>query len=78
MGRDTSEEGSETLPAKVTLADKIVQISAGDSHTAALTDDGRVIAWGNFRVSGNYNSSKITLSGNGCENIKVIFLGIYV
>lgn len=49
LGRDTSEEGSETLPAKVTLADKIVQISAGDSHTAALTDDGRVIAWGNFR-----------------------------
>ena len=29
----------------------VVQISAGDSHTAALTDDEDVWAWGVFRVS---------------------------
>ncbi|XP_013410879.1 regulator of chromosome condensation [Lingula anatina] len=50
LGRDTSEEGSEASPAKVTdLPYKIVQVSAGDSHTAALTEDGKVYAWGNFR-----------------------------
>lgn len=51
LGRDTSEEGSEFVPAKVELAGKVVQVSAGDSHTAALTEDGRAFAWGNFRDS---------------------------
>lgn len=51
LGRDTSEEGSETRPGLVELEEKIVQVSAGDSHTAALTDDGRVFLWGSFRVS---------------------------
>lgn len=33
---------------------KIVQISCGDSHTAALTDDGNVYIWGTFRnLNGN-------------------------
>lgn len=50
LGRDTTEEGSETLPVKADLLEKVVQISAGDSHTAALTDDGRVFIWGTFRV----------------------------
>lgn len=50
LGRDTSEEGSESTPGKVDLPAFIVQVSAGDSHTAALTNDGRVYAWGNFRV----------------------------
>lgn len=49
LGRDTSEEGSETLPSKLNLPYKIVQASAGDSHTAVLTEDGHVYAWGNFR-----------------------------
>ncbi|XP_064626742.1 regulator of chromosome condensation-like [Lineus longissimus] len=49
LGRDTTEEGSETLPVKADLLEKVVQISAGDSHTAALTDDGRVFIWGTFR-----------------------------
>ncbi|XP_019368066.1 PREDICTED: regulator of chromosome condensation [Gavialis gangeticus] len=49
LGRDTSEEGSETRPGLVELEEKIVQVSAGDSHTAALTDDGRVFLWGSFR-----------------------------
>ena len=29
---------------------KVVQISAGDSHTAALADNGSVYCWGIFRV----------------------------
>ncbi|BFZ00162.1 hypothetical protein BsWGS_03200 [Bradybaena similaris] len=49
LGRDTTVEGSETRPGKVILPAPVVMVSAGDSHTAALTDDGRVFAWGNFR-----------------------------
>ncbi|XP_072250661.1 regulator of chromosome condensation isoform X2 [Leuresthes tenuis] len=49
LGRDTTEEGSEMIPGKVTLEEKVVQVSAGDSHTAALTEDGSVYIWGSFR-----------------------------
>nr|CAD7569460.1 unnamed protein product [Timema californicum] len=49
LGRDTSEEGSEFKPIPVELPDKAVQVSAGDSHSAALLEDGRVFAWGSFR-----------------------------
>ncbi|XP_053124257.1 regulator of chromosome condensation isoform X1 [Hemicordylus capensis] len=49
LGRDTSEEGSDSVPGLVDLTEKVVQVSAGDSHTAALTDDGRVFIWGAFR-----------------------------
>lgn len=51
LGRETTEEGSEMVPGKVLLEEKVVQVSAGDSHTAALTDDGTVFIWGAFRVS---------------------------
>lgn len=50
LGRDTQKEGSETFPGFVTLPGKAVQVTAGDSHSAALLDDGRVFAWGSFRV----------------------------
>ncbi|XP_040021975.1 regulator of chromosome condensation [Gasterosteus aculeatus] len=49
LGRDTTEEGSEMVPGKVALEEKVVQVSAGDSHTAALTEDGTVYVWGSFR-----------------------------
>lgn len=49
LGRDTTVEGSEMVPAKVALEEKVVQVSAGDSHTAALTEDGTVYTWGTFR-----------------------------
>ncbi|KAM4567792.1 regulator of chromosome condensation [Fundulus diaphanus] len=49
LGRDTSEEGSEMVPGKVALNEKVIQVSAGDSHTAALTEDGSVYIWGSFR-----------------------------
>jgi alpha-tubulin suppressor-like RCC1 family protein len=51
LGRDTSKEGSEMEPGKVDLEGHVVQITAGDSHTAALLADGKVYAWGSFRVS---------------------------
>ncbi|KAJ0000248.1 hypothetical protein NQD34_012090 [Periophthalmus magnuspinnatus] len=49
LGRDTSEEGSETVPGKVELEQKVLQVSAGDSHSAALTEEGVVYVWGSFR-----------------------------
>lgn len=38
------------VPGKVELDERVVQVSAGDSHTAALTEDGTVYIWGAFRV----------------------------
>ncbi|KAK6473183.1 regulator of chromosome condensation-like [Huso huso] len=49
LGRDTSEEGSEMVPGKVELEKRIVQVSAGDSHTVALSENGVVYIWGSFR-----------------------------
>uniref|UniRef100_A0A672ZNV8 RCC1-like domain-containing protein n=1 Tax=Sphaeramia orbicularis TaxID=375764 RepID=A0A672ZNV8_9TELE len=49
LGRDSSVEGSEMTPGKVALEEKVIQVSAGDSHTAALTEDGTVYIWGSFR-----------------------------
>ncbi|KAL6092296.1 hypothetical protein STEG23_017864 [Scotinomys teguina] len=43
-----SVKGSEMVPGKVELQEKVVQVSAGNSHTAALTEDGRVFLWGSF------------------------------
>ncbi len=45
LGRDNDEEID-----KVDLPEKTIQITAGDSHTAALSDTGNVYAWGTFRV----------------------------
>ena len=51
LGRVTEgSEGAESIPGEVELPGKVIQISAGDSHTAALLEDGRVFAWGTFRV----------------------------
>lgn len=49
LGRDTTGETTEMVPGKVLLEERVVQVSAGDSHTAALTDDGTVYIWGAFR-----------------------------
>lgn len=62
LGRDTSVEGSEFTPGKVTLPGKAIQISAGDSHSACLLEDGRVFAWGSFRDS--HGNMGLTLQGN--------------
>lgn len=51
LGRDTSQEGSEFEPKLIELPGSCVKISAGDSHSACLLNDGRAYAWGSFRVS---------------------------
>jgi len=57
LGRaiDEDEEGFTPGPVKITGSDgkdsKIVQISAGDSHSAALDETGKVHYWGTFRDS---------------------------
>ncbi|RZC39713.1 RCC1 domain containing protein [Asbolus verrucosus] len=51
LGRITVDiEDSEYTPGEVKLPGKVIQISARDSHSAALLDDGRVFAWGTFQV----------------------------
>lgn len=60
LGRDTSEEGSEFEPGMVELPGKVVFVSAGDSHSAALLEDGKVFIWGNFRVIINYHSFHVS------------------
>ncbi|XP_048256048.1 regulator of chromosome condensation-like [Haliotis rufescens] len=70
LGRDTSVEGSENTPAKVDLAAKIVQVSAGDSHTAALSSEGIVYAWGNFRDA----SGSMGLSSAGISKVPLMVL----
>ncbi|XP_055844135.1 regulator of chromosome condensation [Episyrphus balteatus] len=62
LGRDSSEEGSEFTPKKVDLPGKCLKISAGDSHSACLLDDGKVYAWGSFRDS--HGNMGLTLEGN--------------
>jgi len=58
LGREIAddEEGFTPGPVKINTAKsskstKIVQISAGDSHSVALADDGKAYYWGTFRDS---------------------------
>jgi len=51
LGRAVDEEEECFTPGKVSLPNAVVQISAGDSHSAALTEDGEVWIWGTFRDS---------------------------
>lgn len=53
LGRIT--EGDDTLEATPTLVElpkKVVKVTAGDSHSAVLTEDNQVYVWGNFRDEG--------------------------
>ena len=45
-------EGEEYSPGLVSLIERVnvVQVSAGDSHSVALTNNGNVYCWGIFRV----------------------------
>ncbi|EDV97460.1 regulator of chromosome condensation [Drosophila grimshawi] len=62
LGRDTKEKGSESRPAIIELPGKALAISAGDSHSACLLEDGRVFAWGSFRDS--HGNMGLTIDGN--------------
>ncbi|BFF98101.1 regulator of chromosome condensation [Drosophila madeirensis] len=62
LGRSSSEDGSESLPALVDLPGKALCISAGDSHSACILEDGSVYAWGSFRDS--HGNMGLTIDGN--------------
>lgn len=67
LGRTTAD-GEEFLPGKVTLPDelKVVQVSAGDSHTASVTSEGEVYAWGAYRdASGQIGLTAAALGKKG-------------
>jgi len=51
LGRIVGEEEECFVPGQVSLPAPVVQVSAGDSHTAALTEEGKVWLWGTFRDS---------------------------
>lgn len=51
LGRNTSDDSEEGTPRAVTLPARALCISAGDSHSAALLENGDVYAWGAFRDS---------------------------
>jgi regulator of chromosome condensation len=48
LRRPTADEDDIMVPGEVVVAGKVVQVSAGDCHTAALTDEGHVGVWGIF------------------------------
>jgi len=54
LGRETDDDDDEYrcfYPLFVDLGCTVIaQVSAGDSHTAALSREGRVYIWGAFRV----------------------------
>uniref|UniRef100_A0A182R5S0 RCC1-like domain-containing protein n=1 Tax=Anopheles funestus TaxID=62324 RepID=A0A182R5S0_ANOFN len=70
LGRDTSQEGSEFEPKLIELPGSCVKISAGDSHSACLLNDGRAYAWGSFRDS--HGNMGLTLEGNKRLPIEVL------
>lgn len=76
LGRDTSKDGSEYEVAAVELPDKAVRISTGDSHSAALLEDGRVFGWGSFRDS--HGSMGLTLEGGKRQPIELVPNRIFV
>lgn len=48
--QNEDEDVPEAIPAPFELPNRIVKVTAGDSHTAALTIHGALFIWGCFRV----------------------------
>ena len=51
LGRTTDEDEECFTPGKVNIDGKVKMISAGDSHSVALTEEGKTFYWGTFRDS---------------------------
>jgi regulator of chromosome condensation len=60
LGRITLEEDDTFVPGKIDIKERIVQVSAGDSHSAALTSSGDVYVWGLFRDSNGPINAKMS------------------
>ena len=61
LGRQaTQNDGDEWLAKEVELPNDVhvAMVSAGDSHSVALTRTGTVYAWGTYRVSKNISGFK--------------------
>ncbi|XP_065662391.1 regulator of chromosome condensation [Hydra vulgaris] len=74
LGRPTEgTDGEEFIPRKVLLPQgiRVVYASAGDSHSAALTDDGRVFAWGAYRDASGQIGLTAASIGKKNEVIKI-------
>lgn len=69
LGRITTDD-DEFEPKPIKLPGKAVKLSAGDSHSACLLEDGSVYAWGSFRSS----HGNIGFSVNGNERLPVQLL----
>ncbi|XP_058822347.1 regulator of chromosome condensation [Topomyia yanbarensis] len=71
LGRVTADDdGAEFQPRIIELPAPCLKISAGDSHSACLLNDGRVYAWGSFRDS--HGNMGLTLEGNKRLPIEVL------
>ena len=73
LGRSIADDeegfnaGKVELPLDLEEDEKVVQITAGDSHCVALTSRGRAFYWGTFRDS----SGSFGLSENGMERLPI-------
>lgn len=61
LGRTTDDDDETYTPGKVDIPGRVVMISAGDSHSAAVTSEGRCFYWGTFRD----NSGSFGLTPDG-------------
>ena len=71
LGRSIADDEEGFIAGKVELpleaGEKVVQITAGDSHCVALTSGGRAFYWGTFRDS----SGSFGLSEKGMERLPI-------
>ena len=66
-GLNPAESNPTAVPASSFPQDtQFVKLSAGDSHTLALTDDGRVYGWGTFRVIIFHQAIHLSIMTNNC------------
>uniref|UniRef100_A0A023GN11 Putative regulator of chromosome condensation 1 n=1 Tax=Amblyomma triste TaxID=251400 RepID=A0A023GN11_AMBTT len=75
LGRQTSSlDGTETTPGQVELPEPVAKLSAGDSHSVALTVSGRAFMWGNFRDSSGQMG--LIVEGQAEREPKLVATGI--
>lgn len=73
LGRVTDgDEDLESKPAIVAIDGKVVKITSGDSHSAALTESNEAYVWGNFRDE--HGSIGLTPKSDGKASFEPIML----